>query len=197
QHEYVGLIRASGQHLLSVVNTILDMSRLETGNYAIAPKRFDIAEVVEMSKSMVDQAARERGIAFDIDIDADCTELLADRRAVQQIIINLLSNAVKFTGEGGRVRVSTGRYANWSRIAVSDTGIGMDAGFLEKVGTPFLQADNDYTRRHEGTGLGLSVVRGLVDLHGGTMQVESVPFEGTTVTVSFPADGPVVAYGGA
>ena len=121
---------------------------------------------------------------------------MADRRAVQQIVINLLSNAVKFTGEGGHVRVSTERYANWNRIAVSDTGIGMDAGFLAKVGTPFLQADNDYTRRHEGTGLGLSVVKGLMELHGGTMEVESTPFEGTTVTVSFPADGPVVAYGG-
>lgn len=195
QRDYVGLIRASGQHLLSVVNTILDMSRIETGNYAIAPTRFGIADVVDMSKSMVDQAAIERGIAFDIDIDADCAELLADQRAVQQIVINLLSNAVKFTGEGGRVRVSTERYANWKRIAITDTGIGMDAGFLEKVGTPFLQADNDYTRRHEGTGLGLSVVRGLMELHGGTMEVESAPFEGTTVTVSFPADGPVASYG--
>ncbi len=195
QREYAGLISASGQHLLSVVNAILDMSKLETRNYGISPKRFEIAGVIDMSKSMVQRLADERGVAMDVDIDADCVEMLADQRAVQQILINLLSNAVKFTGEGGHVRVSTQRYANWDRIVVTDTGIGMEQAFLEKLGTPFLQADNDYTRRHEGTGLGLSVVKGLVELHGGRMDVESKPFEGTKVTVSFPADGPVVAYG--
>lgn len=198
QQEYAGLIRASGQHLLSVVNSILDMSRIEAGHYPIAPACFAICDAIDMSVSMVEQGARERGITLDVDIDPDCAELKADQRAVQQVLINLLSNAVKFTGEGGRVTIATDRYANWIRLSVRDTGIGMAPDFVEKLGTPFLQADNDYTRRHEGTGLGLSVVKGLIELHDGRMKVESTPYEGTCVTVSFPVDGPSVSgYGDA
>jgi cell cycle sensor histidine kinase DivJ len=187
QREYVGLIKASGQHLLSVVNTIIDMSRIETGNYALEAEELDVEAVVEMALAMVRNNAAESGITLSTRIDDDCARINGDRRAIQQILINLLSNAVKFTPQGGSVSVAVDRFANWMRFTVDDSGIGMDHAFVEQIGTPFLQADNDYTRRFEGTGLGLSIVKGLVELHGGKLEIVSEPGKGTRVCVLLPA----------
>jgi len=117
----------------------------------------------------------------------DPGQVMGDRRAVQQILINLLSNAIKFTPAGGQVTVDAARKGDIMRILVNDTGIGIDGEDLARLGQPFVQVQNDYTRQFQGTGLGLSLVKGLVKLHGGSMSIESAPGLGTTVTVGLPA----------
>jgi cell cycle sensor histidine kinase DivJ len=132
--------------------------------------------------------AERGGILLARDIAAGLPELVADRRACKQMVINLLSNAIKFTAAGGRVTLSVRREHDQIVFIVSDTGIGIAEEDLPKLGDPFFQARSAYDRRHEGTGLGLSVVRGLVGLHRGSLTIESAPDEGTAVTVSLPID---------
>jgi len=190
QKEYVGLVRESGQHLLDVVTSILDVSRIEAGTYRVQPEPFRFADAVEMCQSMMRHQAGSKDIALDACLAADLGEINADRRAVQQILINLVSNAVKFTPAGGSVTVDARRVGSRLHFAVSDTGIGIAEHDLASLGKPFMQIQNDYTRRFEGTGLGLSLVKGLVALHEGTMSIESAPGEGTKVSISLPLEGP-------
>ncbi|MGN6536167.1 MAG: sensor histidine kinase [Mesorhizobium sp.] len=190
QKEYVGLVRESGQHLLDVVTSILDVSRIEAGTYRVQPEPFRFADAVEMCQSMMRHQAGSKDIALDANLAADLGEINADRRAVQQILINLVSNAVKFTPAGGSVTVDARRVGSRLHFAVSDTGIGIAEHDLASLGKPFMQIQNDYTRRFEGTGLGLSLVKGLVALHEGTMSIESAPGEGTKVSISLPLEGP-------
>jgi cell cycle sensor histidine kinase DivJ len=186
QSEYVGLIHQSGTHLLQVVNDILDMSKIETGTFDVSPEPFDLAELMNGIASMMAHQADEAGIALALIPAADLPELVADRRACRQILINLLSNALKFTDRGGRVGFGARREGAEVALFVRDTGIGISEADLARLGTPFVQADSGYDRRHQGTGLGLSVVKGLVDLHGGSMRIESRLGEGTCVTVRLP-----------
>jgi cell cycle sensor histidine kinase DivJ len=195
QKEYARLIRESGHHLLSVVNCILDVSKIESGAYPIHSEPFVFAEAVEMCRSMMAHQADAKGVALEARLDAGIGEIQGDRRAVQQILINLVSNAVKFTPEGGRVSISGRRLGSQLHFWVSDTGIGIAEEDLARLGEPFMQVQNDYTRRYDGTGLGLSLVKGLVALHEGTMSVESAPGQGTTVTISVPCEGPAVLDG--
>lgn len=190
QKEYVGLVRESGAHLLSVVNSLLDMSKLESGAYSIQPEPFRFAEAVESSRNMLVPQAEAKNIAMSINVAPSVGEIRADRRAVKQILINLVSNAVKFTPEGGSVSIEAKRLGSRLHFSVSDTGIGISEGDIGRVGEPFMQVSNDYTRRFEGTGLGLSLVKGLVALHEGTMTIESSPGEGTMVTITLPVSGP-------
>ncbi|MEJ6781359.1 sensor histidine kinase [Aminobacter sp. Piv2-1] len=190
QKEYVGIVRDSGQHLLDVVNSILDVSKIESGCYAINPEPFRFREAVDMCASMMALQAEAKALTVSIDVAAGAGEVTADRRAVQQMLINLVSNAVKFTPDGGRVEIGAKRLGSRLHFWVSDTGIGIAEEHLSRLGTPFMQIQNDYTRRFEGTGLGLSLVKGLVALHDGTMSIESAPQEGTKVTISLPVDGP-------
>jgi cell cycle sensor histidine kinase DivJ len=190
QKEYVSLIRQSGQHLLEVVTSILDISRLESGTYTALPEPFRFAEAVEMCQSMMSLPAGQKNIALTTQIAADAGEINADRRAVQQILINLASNAIKFTPDGGQVAIGARRIGSRLHFWVSDTGIGIAEADMANLGKPFTQIHNDYTRRYEGTGLGLSLVKGLVALHDGTMAIESAPGEGTRVSISLPVDGP-------
>jgi cell cycle sensor histidine kinase DivJ len=190
QKEYVGLVRDSGQHLLAVVTSILDVSRIEAGAYATEPEPFRFIEAVEMCQSMMQLQANAKNIDLQAQIAPDAGEINADRRAVQQILINLVSNAVKFTPDGGDVVVGAKRIGSRLHFWVSDTGIGIAEEDFENLGKPFMQIQNDYTRRFEGTGLGLSLVKGLVALHDGTMSIESMLGEGTTVTISLPVSGP-------
>jgi cell cycle sensor histidine kinase DivJ len=132
--------------------------------------------------------AAEAGLVLTRDFAREMPEIVADRRACRQLLINLLSNAVKFTPRGGCVTVSARRESGRVLLVVADTGIGIAEEDLPKVGDPFFQAGSHYERSHEGTGLGLSVVRGLVGLHRGTLTIESAPGVGTTVTVSLPLD---------
>lgn len=123
-------------------------------------------------------------------------EVTADQRAIRQVLINLAGNAIKFTDAGGVVSMDAAREGAMLKLTVSDTGIGIAADKIEFLGQPFMQVQNEYTRRYEGTGLGLSLVKGLVALHGGTFAIASKPGEGTVVTIMLPADGSGVAGGG-
>ncbi|MCX5512158.1 PAS domain-containing sensor histidine kinase [Kaistia algarum] len=187
KREYARLIHASGEHLLEVVNSILDMSKIEAGRFEVARESFALGPVVDASLEMVSHQASVRSLTLVRDVQADLPEIVADRRACRQILVNLLSNAVKFTEAGGRVSVVVRLERNHFVIEVSDNGIGISAADLPRIGTPFLQADANYDRRYEGTGLGLSVVKGLVALHGGSLSITSVLGRGTTVSIRLPA----------
>lgn len=185
QREYVGHIREAGDHLLSVVNAILDVSKIQSGTYALGSEPFEFDQAVQMAMRMNAQKAQEKGISLGADIADDVGVVDCDRRAVQQILINLLSNAVKFT-PAGQVEVSAHRLGDRLDFTVSDTGIGIAADDLDRLGTPFMQVHSDYTRHVEGTGLGLTLVKGLVGLLNGGMSIDSTPGKGTSVTVSLP-----------
>lgn len=194
QREYAGLIRKSGHYLLELVNSVLDNSRLETGTYSIEPRSFSFREAADMCAEVMLPLAEKKGIAFCHRVHATTGELTADRRAVQQILLNLAANAVKFTDKGGCVTIDAARVTLDGKphleIIIADTGIGIAPEDMQRIGTPFVRADNNYTREQEGSGLGLSVVRGLVELHQGAMQIKSCVGEGTVVTIHLPVSGP-------
>ncbi len=185
--EYAELISASSGHLLKVVNAILDLSKMEAGAYAIQREQFDPAEALDLPLSIAMQQAGIENVTVS---RAGCEALRplnADRRSVQQILINLLSNAVKFTPAGGKVEVALRDEGKNFIIAVRDTGIGIAEEDLARLGKPFMQLDaNGLARQHEGAGLGLSLVKGLAELQGGNMRIESRLGEGTEVTVTIP-----------
>ena len=186
--EYAQLINDSGTHLLSVVNGILDMSKMETGDFAITPEPFAPGKVISNCCDMLALKARDAGLDLLTRLDAELPEIVADKRAFKQILLNLLSNAVKFTSYGGQVTVSADVEGTVLRLAVEDTGVGISTTDLPKVGSPFFQARTAYDRRHDGTGLGLSIVKGLVLLHGGHFDISSRLGEGTKVTIRLPLD---------
>ena len=188
RNEYAGVINDSGNHLLAVVNGILDMSKIETGNFEITPEPFEPAQVVTGCCDMLALRAREAGIALEKIISNDLPEIVADKRALNQILLNLVSNAIRFTDRGGSVTVSAHAGAADISFAVADNGVGISAQDLARVGEPYFQAATSYDRRHGGTGLGLSIVKGLVRLHGGEMSVRSKVGEGTRITVCLPLD---------
>ncbi len=188
RHEYAALINDSGQHLLSVVNGILDMTKLDTGDFEIRPEPFRLAVVIRGCCDLLALKARECGIDLVADVQADLPEIVADKRAVKQVLINLVSNAIKFTDRGGRVRVSAVAEGAILALAVEDNGIGIGEDDLPRIGKPFFQARGSYDRRHDGTGLGLSIVKGLVALHGGDVAIRSRVGEGTRITVRIPID---------
>lgn len=190
QAEYVGLIRQSGQHLLEVINSMLDLSKIEAGRYELNLEAFDVREAISDCEAMLGQQARDKNIVLNTRVAKGHKQLVACRRAVQQILINLIANAIKFTEDGGIVTVDGSDQDGFTRIAVSDTGIGMSQEDLQKVGSPFVQVQTHNAREYEGTGLGLSLVKGLVELHDGRFSIESTLGVGTTVTIDLPLVGP-------
>jgi len=186
--EYAVLINDSGKHLLSVVNGILDMSKIETGNFAITPEPFAPAEVVAACCDLLALRASEAGVRLERRGSAELPDIVADKRAVQQILLNLVSNAIRFTDRGGTVTVSARAEAATVTFAVEDDGVGIGEADLARVGEPYFQAATSYDRRHAGTGLGLSIVKGLVRLHGGDLSINSRIGQGTRVTVRLPLD---------
>jgi cell cycle sensor histidine kinase DivJ len=188
RREYANIIHSSGEHLLAVVNSILDISKIQAGSFDILPEPFELAPLLDQCSKMVMLKAQEANISIVHDVPAQIDDLVADKRAIKQVLINLLSNAVKFTPQDGTVTVTVRPQGNGLAISVADTGIGILAKDLARLGDPFFQARDSYDRPYEGTGLGLSVVRGLVGLHGGEMTIESALGEGTRVTVKLPLD---------
>jgi cell cycle sensor histidine kinase DivJ len=184
--EYAQLINDSGQHLLSVVNGILDMSKMESGNFEISPEPFAPRPALINCCNLVALKARENGVDLVTRVPDDLPNMNGDPRAFKQIVLNLVSNAIKFTERGGKVTVSAMVEGSRLVLRVSDTGVGIAADDLKRIGDPFFQAGKTYQRRHEGTGLGLSIVKGLVGLHNGELNVESKVDEGTTVSVALP-----------
>ena len=185
--DYAQDINAAGQHQLNLINDLLDLSRIEAGRLPMHLERLDPHAVVEEVSAMLQPLADDREIRFETGVQGGLSTITADRRALVQIAVNLLSNAVKFTPPGGKVRLDLGAgSAGGFTLAVADTGIGMTAAEVERAFELFIQIDNAWTRQQEGTGLGLPMVKGLVDMHGGTVRIDSTPSRGTTVTAEFP-----------
>ena len=188
RQDYAKLIHESGQHLLAVVNGILDVSKIETGNFEIMPEPFAPAPVLRTCCDILALKAREAGVDLIARLPAELPEIVADKRAVKQILFNLLSNAVKFTDRGGRIVLTAGDEEKSLVLTVEDTGVGIAPEDLARVGDPFFQARGSYARPYDGTGLGLSIVKGLVALHGGDIDIYSRVGEGTRITVRLPID---------
>jgi cell cycle sensor histidine kinase DivJ len=188
KQEHARLINESGRHLLSVVNGILDMSKMESGNFEITPEPFAPAEVVTGCCDILALKARKSGVELIVQAPHALPEIVADRRALSQVLINLVSNAIKFSDRGGRVTVTAAIEAASLKLTVEDIGIGIGSDDLPRLGEAFFQARASYDRRHDGTGLGLSIVKGLVQLHGGSTDIRSKLGVGTCVTVRLPLD---------
>jgi cell cycle sensor histidine kinase DivJ len=184
--EYAQLINDSGQHLLSVVNGILDMSKMESGNFEISPEPFAPRAALLNCCNLLALKAQENGVDLVSRAPEDLPVMIGDPRAFKQIVLNLVANAVKFTERGGTVTVSARVERSRLVLCVTDTGVGIAADDLKRLGDPFFQAGKTYQRRHEGTGLGLSIVKSLVALHAGEITVQSRIDEGTSVTVALP-----------
>ncbi|WP_020180475.1 PAS domain-containing sensor histidine kinase [Methylopila sp. M107] len=182
--EYAALIRGSGEHLLEIVNSILDTARIESGAFAVATERCALRPIVETCVSLVALKAQAGGVRLTVDEAPGTPEVDADPRAMTQIALNLVANAVKFTPRGGQVTVSLGSLRGGVSLSVRDTGCGIAPENIARLGEAFFRAEDGVVR--EGTGLGLSVVRGLVALHGGELEVDSALGRGTTVTVLLP-----------
>jgi cell cycle sensor histidine kinase DivJ len=189
--EYAQLINDSGQHLLGVVNGILDMSKMEAGNFEISPEPFAPRPALLNCCNLLALKARESGIDLVTRVPDDLAHITGDPRAFKQIVLNLVSNAIKFTERGGSVTVSASVEGLQLQLRVTDTGVGIGTEDLKRIGNPFFQAGKTYQRRHEGIGLGLSIVKSLVSLHGGEITVQSRIDEGTTIIVALPVKPPV------
>lgn len=186
--EYAQLINDSGQHLLSVVNGILDISKMEAGSFEVAPEPFAPRAALMNCCNILALKARDNGIDLVARAPQDLPDIVGDPRAFKQILLNLVSNAIKFTERGGSVTVSAKRDGARLVLRIADSGIGIAEADLDRLGDPFFQAGKTYERRHEGTGLGLSIVKSLVALHGGELSIESRLDQGTTITVALPIE---------
>ena len=186
KNEYASLIHDAGQHLLKVVNDILDISKIEAGKYELNLEACDLGSIMESTVAMLTPQIQTGRLVVSTKIPKDLADTFVDHRALRQIMINLLSNAVKFTPEGGRINIELETIAGHALISVTDNGIGISADDLQLLGKPFSQVSNQYDRANEGTGLGLSMTKGLVELHNGVFKLESNLGEGTTARVKIP-----------
>jgi signal transduction histidine kinase len=188
--EYSKLIHESGTMLLDLINDLLDLSRIEASKFELHYQSVDIGETIATCVRIVSQRGQEKNIEITQQIDASELTFSADARAIKQIILNLLSNAVKFTNQGGKISVRVYAEANILYLRVRDNGIGIPAHILPRLAKPFEQASNDPSRTHGGSGLGLSLVKSLAQLHGGNLDIQSQEGHGTEVTVTLPLDRP-------
>ncbi len=187
--DYARDINGAGKHLLSVINDILDIAKIEVGRLELAEDDFDVTESLCTCLNMLADQAQKNGVQLERTGPDSPSFLRGDEKKFKQIVINLLSNAIKFTPEGGKVTLSAevegdGRL----KLAVSDTGIGIAGEDLDKVMAPFAQVESAHARKYEGTGLGLPISKAFAELHGGSFMMNSEPGVGTTVTVRFPAE---------
>jgi cell cycle sensor histidine kinase DivJ len=183
--EYAENIHQAGEHLLDLINDLLDVSKIEAERYTLAIEKFDAREVVSDAMALVRVNADDKSVSLSGVLPPEAVEVSADRRALKQIALNLLSNAVKFTPDGGAVTVTVEAIGPYLEIVVADTGVGIAPEDVKRLGRPFEQAGAPEQRR-QGTGLGLSLVRAFAELHGGRMSIESTLGEGTAVTVRMP-----------
>jgi len=186
QADYLKDIHESGKHLLSLINDILDLSKIEAGRMDLEVSTFDLPSALSNAMTLVRERAQRHGIELSLDVDKRLGAFEADERKFKQIVLNLLSNAVKFTPDGGRVDVTAKRYDGGVEVAVRDTGIGIAPEDHAAVFEEFKQVGRDYTKKAEGTGLGLTLTKRFVELHGGSIRLESAPGQGSTFTVSLP-----------
>ena len=184
--EYASDIHRSGQFLLDVINDILDMSKIEAGRMQLDNEEVQVAAMLDEVMRLVGPRAFEGNVTIERQVTPSL-KLIADKRALKQVIINLMSNAVKFTPEGGRVSVTAEALDEKIIIRIADTGIGIPARDIEKLGRPFEQVENQFTKSKGGSGLGLAISKSLVELHNGTLDIESRVGAGTEVRVIIPA----------
>jgi signal transduction histidine kinase len=185
QAEYLADILESGRHLLSLINDILDLSKIEAGRMELEPSDFDLPAAIENALILVRERAQRRAIRLGHDVDERLGKIHGDERKVKQVLLNLLSNALKFTPEGGRIDVRAAAHDGVAEISVSDTGVGIAPEDQEAVFEEFKQVGMA-SKKVEGTGLGLAISRKFIELHGGRMWVESQPGKGATFTFTLP-----------
>lgn len=183
--EYTRDIHASGNYLLGVINDILDMSKIEAGQFSLQREEIELAALMAEAVRVISVQASEKAIEIETNI-AQATTLQADRRAVKQIALNLLSNAVKFTGQGGRISVRARKAGGALVLSIEDNGCGIPRDALKKLGRPFEQVENQFSKSHRGSGLGLAISRSLTEMHGGSLKIKSTQGRGTIVSVRIP-----------
>jgi PAS domain S-box-containing protein len=194
QTEYVRYIEESGNHLLGLINDILDLSKVEAGKMKLEAAPVALSDVIQASVAMLRERALKNGIRLSVEIEPGAEEAIeADERKVKQILFNLLSNAVKFTPEGGSVTLTASKEENAVRVCVADTGIGIRAGDMAKLFTEFTQLESTYTKKYEGTGLGLALTKKFVELHGGRVWVESEEGKGSRFFFTLPCRPPLLS----
>ena len=186
--EYLSIIRDGGEHLLQLINDILDLSRIEAGKLQLEEGAVDLRTVFSDSIRLTAERAGNAGIYIDNRIPEKLPEVFADERQLRQVLINLLSNAIKFTEAGGRISAFAGPADDGGiEIRIEDTGVGIDEENLKLVQQPFVQVADAMTRRHKGSGLGLAIVKSIIDMHGGTFTLESALGKGTTAIITLPS----------
>jgi signal transduction histidine kinase len=184
--EFVRDIHSSGKHLLEIIGNILDLAKVDAGKLEIYEDEFDLEDVMRGCIRLMTDSAKSVGLTMDLRLPRSPLRLRADPTRLRQILLNLLSNAVKFSGGGEGVALTGEEDERGLVLKVIDHGIGMTAEESVRAMEPFQQIDNSFSRRYQGTGLGLPLTKSLVDLHGGLMEIESAPGQGTTVTVILP-----------
>ncbi|MFO0989844.1 MAG: ATP-binding protein [Alphaproteobacteria bacterium] len=185
---YVGDMLGAAKHLLKLINDILDLSKIEAGKWELREEPVDMRRMLDGVMRLF--RGRDEAARLDIKVDApQLPTIMADERALKQVLINALSNSIKFTPAGGRILLRARRDGGGRlRLAIADTGIGIRREDVQKALAPFGQVDNHMTRRHQGTGLGLSIAKALVERHGGRLRLRSRPGRGTVITVTLPAE---------
>jgi signal transduction histidine kinase len=186
QEEYLNDILSSGRHLLSLINDILDLAKIEAGRMELDLEDFELGPAIDNAVVLVRERATRKSLVLDTELGPALGAVRGDQRKIKQVLLNLLSNAVKFTPEGGRVEVRAQRLGDHVEIAVTDTGIGIAPEHQEAVFEEFRQVGTDYAKKHEGTGLGLTLSKRFVELHGGHIAVKSRLGEGSTFTFTLP-----------
>lgn len=191
---YASDILMSGQHLLDMINDILDMAKIEAGKMSIQRQFIDPVDPVDAAIRMIRRKAEDEGIQLILDAEDTLPEIEADHRAIRQMILNLVSNAIKFTDKGGRIAVTIRRRENIMRFAVTDTGIGIPEEDIPRLARPFEQVSDNSNRNYEGTGLGLALTKSFAEMHGGKMTIASQLGRGTTVAFYLPISARQVDY---
>jgi signal transduction histidine kinase len=186
QKAYVQDIHASGKHLLEVINDILDFAKAESGKLLLHESEVEIAESMTTIERMMGPRIRDAGLAFRQVVPQHCPSLWCDERKLKRMLLNLLTNAVKFTPAGGEIEIEVAEVAAGLVISVRDTGIGIPEADLQRVLEPFVQVESSFARSHEGTGLGLSLVKSMMEIHGGSLVLESEVNRGTVARLLFP-----------
>jgi signal transduction histidine kinase/HAMP domain-containing protein len=186
QEEYLQDILSSGKHLLSLINDILDLSKIEAGRMELEAQSFDLPAALDNALTLIKERAARNSIGLEVHVDPRIGEVVADERKIKQVLLNLLSNAVKFTPEGGKITMSAIMNGEAVAVSVADTGIGIAPEDQETVFEEFRQVGTDYARKREGTGLGLALARRLVELHGGKLSLQSELGKGSTFTFTIP-----------
>jgi signal transduction histidine kinase len=185
---YVKDIHSSGRHLLDIINDILDFAKAEAGKLLLQESEVDVGEVVGALLRLIGPRAREAGISLNNLLPADMPQLWCDERKLKQMVMNLLSNAVKFTPPGGKIDIESRIDASGFMLSVRDTGVGIGEADLARVLQPFVQVDNKLSRQQEGAGLGLPLVKAMVEIHGGQLQLDSELGSGTVASLILPPE---------